>query len=64
MVLIWSKEKSVKEEVISTYYQLYLNQEQLPPNRIAKNLIQLLQDSDITESTSLEEVIFHYLAYQ
>jgi condensin complex subunit 1 len=57
--LIWSKEKSVKEEVILAYYTLYLNQQEQPANKIAKNLINIMMDSDLTEATSLEEVIYN-----
>ncbi len=35
---------------------MYLDINEIPANKIAKNLIKLLSDSDITEATSLEEV--------
>ncbi len=38
-VLIWSKEKSVKEELIKAYWVLYLDDKTMDSIDIAKNLI-------------------------
>lgn len=35
IVLVWSKDKSVKEEVLSTYWQIYMN------NKVTHSFISL-----------------------
>ena len=45
--LIWSKEKQIKDEVVTAYYNLYFNIDKTP-QEIANNLIQILEGSDIT----------------
>ncbi|KAL4489279.1 hypothetical protein ABPG72_006343 [Tetrahymena utriculariae] len=57
IVLIWSKEKAVKEEVMQTYWSIYMNNKEQKPQRIAKNLINLMIDTNITEASSFEELL-------
>lgn len=49
IVLVWSKDRSIKEEVLSTYWSLYMNSKELKAKGIAKNLISLMVDTNITE---------------
>lgn len=64
--LVWSKDKSVKEEVlkiliqiqvINTYWNIFMNSLEFKDKKIAENLIDLLNDTNITEATSFEELL-------
>ena len=57
LVLIWSKEKTVVNEVIKTYWSLFLDKELFTNKVIAENLVMLLNRSTLSESTSLEEML-------
>lgn len=59
--MIWSKEKNVIEELLKTYWYLFLNNEEFSPQQITWNLIKLVSKSTLTESTSLEEMIYYIL---
>ena len=57
LVLIWTKEKSTKEEVLKAYWQLLFDPKEFDSKAIANNLITLLNESNLTEATSLEELL-------
>ena len=57
LVLIWSKEKSIVEELLRAYWKLYFDPKSLNPEKIAWNLINLFSNSNLTEKTSLEEIL-------
>ena len=57
LVLIWTKEKSIKEEVVKAYWQLVFDPKEFDSKSIANNLITLLNESSLTEATSLEELL-------
>lgn len=61
MVLIWSKEKSIKEEILKAYYQLYFDPKEFDDKKIAYNMVKLLMESTMTEATSLEELFNHLI---
>jgi condensin complex subunit 1 len=49
LVLVWSKDKSVKDEVISSYWNLFMDRKEFKSKKIAENLISLLNDTNLTE---------------
>ena len=57
LVLIWSKDKAIKEEVLKSYWQLIFDPKEFEARTIAINLITLLNESTLTEATSLEELL-------
>jgi len=57
LVLIWSKERNIIEELLNAYWQLYFDADTYSPERVAGNLIHLYNRSNLTERTSLEEVL-------
>lgn len=57
LVLVWSKEKSIKEESLKSYWQLIFDPNIFDSKAIANNLINLLNESTLTEATSLEELL-------
>lgn len=57
LVLIWSKDKAIKEEVLKAYWQLFFDPKEFSSHIIAHNLISLLNESSLTEATSLEELL-------
>lgn len=57
LVLIWSKDKAIKEEVLKAYWQLVFDPKVFDSKTIANNLITLLNESTLTEATSLEEML-------
>ena len=59
IVLIWSKDKAIKEEVILTYWSLYIDYKD--NNKVAWNIINLLKDLNISELTSIEELLNNML---
>mmetsp|Transcript_10623 Transcript_10623/g.9190 ORF Transcript_10623/g.9190 Transcript_10623/m.9190 type:complete len:400 (+) Transcript_10623:1396-2595(+) len=61
LVLIWSKERATIEELLNCYWQLYFDTELYSSERVAGNLIHLYNRSNLTERTSLEEVIAYVL---
>jgi condensin complex subunit 1 len=44
IVLVWSKDKVIKEEIVNSYYNIYMNIEEFSPKIIAFNLINLLSE--------------------
>ncbi len=61
LVLIWCKEKSVREELLKTYWQLYINEYEFKSEQVAWNLINIFNTSSLAEITSLEELLYVYL---
>jgi condensin complex subunit 1 len=61
MVLVWSSDNSVKEELLSKYTRLYLTPEEETPRRryeaMCRNLITLTEDLTTGEQASFEELI-------
>ncbi|KAL4444819.1 hypothetical protein ABPG74_016027 [Tetrahymena malaccensis] len=57
LVLIWSREKLVKEELIKAYWILYLDEKAFKPEGVAKNLVYLFKKANLTDLTSLEELL-------
>ena len=57
LVLIWSKDKVIKEEVLKAYWQLFFDPKEFDSSSISYNLIHLLNESNLTEATSLEELL-------
>jgi len=57
LVLIWSKERNVKEELIKAYYSLFFDQSRFEMKKIADNLLELFRNSNLAERTCLEELI-------
>lgn len=57
MVLIWTKDKPVKEELLKSYWLLYFDPNEFNSKQIALNMIKLLMESTLTEATSLEELL-------
>jgi len=63
LVLIWSKEKSVKEELIKAYWVLYFDEKAFKPEGVAKNLVYLFKKANLTDLTSLEELLLAILKW-
>jgi condensin complex subunit 1 len=61
LVLIWSKEKTIQEELLKAYWSLYLNDKEFEHRVISKKLVNLLNSSTISEATSLEELLCHII---
>ena len=61
LVLIWSKEKTIVEELLKAYWKLFFDPKQFTPEKIALNLIALFSSANLTEKTSLEELLTHVL---
>ena len=61
MVLIWTKDKPVKEELLKSYWLLYFDPNEFSSKQIALNMIKLLMESTLTEATSLEELLNYML---
>jgi condensin complex subunit 1 len=61
LVLIWSKEKTIQEELLKAYWSLYLNDKEFEHRAISKKLVNLLNSSTISEATSLEELLCHII---
>ena len=61
LVLIWSKEKTIQEELLKAYWSLYLNDKEFDHKVIGKKLVHLLNNSTISEATSLEELLSHII---
>lgn len=57
LVLIWSKDKTIKEEVVKAYFQLFFDPKEYDSFQISSNIISLLNESNLTEATSLEELL-------
>lgn len=57
LVLIWSKERGIIEELLRAYWQLYFDYEAYSTEKVAGNLIHLYNRSNLTEKTSLEELL-------
>ena len=63
LALVWSHEKAVRERVLATFKDLYIDQagsngrHRQPPQQVAHNLVALAAGSTLAERTSLEEVI-------
>ena len=57
LVLIWSKERVIIEELLKAYWQLYFDTEVYSTEKVAGNLIHLYNRANLTEKTSLEELI-------
>ena len=57
LVLIWSKERGIIEELLNAYWQLYFDVETYSAEKVAGNLIHLYNRSNLTEKTSLEELL-------
>jgi condensin complex subunit 1 len=62
LVLIWSKEKTIIEELFRAYWQLYFDTDRYSPEKVAGNLIHLYNRANLTEKTSLEEIILYILS--
>jgi hypothetical protein len=58
LVLIWSKEKNIKEELMRAYWSLYIDENEHESEGVAINLIKLFKNATLTETTSLEELLF------
>lgn len=63
LVLIWSKEKHIKEELIKAYWVLYLDEKAFKPEAVAKNLVYLFKKASLTDLTSLEELLLSILKW-
>lgn len=57
LVLIWSKEKIIKTEVLNTFYEIFMNDRIIKKDRICKNLIEIVKISNLTEKVSIEEIL-------
>jgi condensin complex subunit 1 len=57
LVLIWSKEKIIKTEVLNTFYEIFMNDRIIKRERICKNLIEIVKISNLTEKVSIEEIL-------
>jgi condensin complex subunit 1 len=57
LVLIWSKEKSIREELVKAYWTLFFNDSLYDSKTVARTLINLQNQSTLTETTSLEELL-------
>lgn len=62
LVLIWSKERAITEELLRAYWQLYFDCEAYTTEKVAGNLIHLYNRANLTEKTSLEELISYVLS--
>ncbi|KRX03620.1 Armadillo-type fold [Pseudocohnilembus persalinus] len=63
MVLIWSKEKTIKDEFVRAYWTLFLDEKEFSRAQIAQNLIYLFQESTLAEMTSLEELLKYVIEW-
>jgi hypothetical protein len=54
-MLVFSKEKGVKEEVLHCFAVLHLLEQ--PPNKVAESLITLFKGASLQDITCLEEII-------
>jgi len=61
LVLIWSKEKLVLEELLKAYWKLYFDAKAFSSEQIAWNLINLYTAGNLTERTSFEEMLLTVL---
>ena len=61
--LIWNKEKAVKEELLKTYWVLFFDDKEFKPQGVGKNLIELFKNANLTQLTSLEEIVVSFLTY-
>lgn len=59
LVLIWSREKSVKEELLKAYWALYLDEKVFKAEGVARNLAFLFKKATLTDLTSLEELVIN-----
>ncbi|KAK7066921.1 Ncapd2p [Halocaridina rubra] len=65
LVLVWSKEQSIKDAVVEAYQRLYLRSD-LPNERaraqfIVRNISALISGANLGERTSLEEIIAEFV---
>jgi hypothetical protein len=57
LALIWSKDRSIQIEVILAYWHLFLNPQCWTTEQQAYNLIECFIGANLSEFTSLEELI-------
>ena len=61
--LVWSKEKTIKEELLKTYWQLFFEPKEFTPKVVGKNLINLFKNANLTQLTQLEEILVNFMTY-
>ena len=61
LVLVWSKEKTILEELLKAYWKLYFDPKAFSSEQISWNLINIYTASNLTEKTSLEELMLTVL---
>lgn len=59
LTLVFNKEKSIQDQVVETYEQLYFDRS-FNPQVKCKNLLKLMRDSTLTEITCIEELILKF----
>lgn len=61
LALMWSEEKSVKDEVMTAFIDVFIcgtnGKEKLPPKQIVDNLIRLVGKANVSELASIEEAL-------
>lgn len=61
-MLIWTRDKSIKEELLSCYWSLFLDEKSLGGSKaVSANLIKLFKDATLTERISLEEMLNYFI---
>ncbi|XP_076036312.1 CAP-D2 condensin subunit [Oratosquilla oratoria] len=65
LVLVWSKESTVKDAVVNAYRRLYINieasNERIHAQQVVKNLTALVTGATLGELSSLEEVVAQFV---
>lgn len=61
LLLIWSQEEIIKEEVLNTYWQVYMQPDKFKEQDISGNLINLLCGTTLSQQHSFEELILSIL---
>lgn len=64
LMLIWNKEKSVKDQLLQAYWTLFLDDKVFKHDGVAKNLISLYKNANLTEKTSLDELLTYVMKWK
>lgn len=58
-VLVWTKDRTVKDEMLQCYWTLFFDEKNLPggAKTVALNLVNLFKGASLTEKISLEEIL-------
>ena len=65
LMLVWSKEATIKEAVVNAYKRLYIDiqcdSERSRASHIVRNLTALITGATLGEITSLEEIVAQFV---